>query len=282
MSVIKKEVSASFGLLPLQVNVRSAVESEKSVAFTNVCTGHDDEAHPPSKIRSIYRCPVCNNEDKALLQKAREQGKAAFVIVPQDEIDAANAEAEKFKGQMQITTHPAEAVQASTLETGSFYYLEPSSPAFSEIYALIMHTIKSNPDTAFVTMWAARSAPAMYRLDVRNDVLVIRQLAWPSQVQAAPDVPTTFNPMFEGQAQMFVDSTRADFDPNTYVDVRAQLLDSFVASQSAVVGERTETVEKAPQGLDIMALLQASTQAAKPAKKAAAKKPAKKAARKTA
>lgn len=287
MSVIKKDVNASFGLLPLQVHVRSAVESEKAVSLTNVCLGSEGNEHAPAKINSIYRCPLCSNEDKATLVKAKQQGKTEFVLVPQEEMDKVKAEAEQFQGAMQITTHAAADVEASTLETGSFYYLEPATAAYAEIYALVMHTIKTNPDTAFVTMWAARTAPAMYRLDVHNDVLVIRQMAWPSQVQPAPAVPTTFNPAYEAQAQMFVDSTRADFNPDTYKDARADLLDAFVASQNAIVGERPEVVTAAPQGLDIMALLQASTQAAKPvaakrAAKKATKAPAKKAARKSA
>lgn len=281
---LKSGVSASFGLLPLQVDVLSAVEGEKTVSFTNVCTGTEGAEHPPSKINSIYRCPQCANEDKTILRKAKAQGKDEFVIVPQEEIDAANSEASKFKDAMSITTHPSADVLGKTLETGSMYYLAPSSPAFAEVYALIVHMVKSNPETAFVTMWAARSAPAMYRLDVRDDVLVLRQLAWPSQVQASPEVPTTFNPAFESQAQLFVDSTKADFDPDTYVDVRGTLLDAYVASQSTVQGVAPAGGERvaAPQGLDIMALLKAGTpEAGTPAKKAAAKRtkaPAKKSA----
>lgn len=282
MGTIKADVTVQMGFVPLQVNVKSIIEGEKSTAMSNVCVGTADSPHDPVRIKQVNRCPLpdCANEDKGTHTKAKVVNKSELVLVPQEEQDKIAEEAKKYTNAMPITVHPAEDVKARTLETGTAYYLEPATPAFAEIYAMVVHEIKKHPESALVTMWAVRSAPAMYRFDVRDDVLVIRQLAWPHQVQAAPSVPTTFNPMYEAQADMFIESTKADFDPDTYRDVRGDILSSYVASQVPIP---TQVVEgkavTAPAALDVMALLEASIPKGA-AKKAAAKKTTKKAAAK--
>lgn len=282
MSTIKANVSATLGLLPLSVNVKSIVEAEKATSMSNVCVGTADAPHGPVKIQQINQCPDCKNDDKATHAKAKMVSKTELVLVPQAEIDAMSTEAKKYSEAMPITVHPADEVMASTIETGTAYYLEPATPAYAEIYALVAHEIRKNPDKVLVSMWAARTAPAMYRWTVKGDVIVIRQLAWPHQVQAAPSVPTTFNEAWESQADMFLASSAAEFDPDTYRDVRGEILSAYVASQTPQVTTIVEQSTVASKGIDVLALLKAGTTAAPVAKKAAAKKPAKKAAAKKA
>lgn len=279
MSKLKSNVSIGMGLLPLEVDVFSIVGEERSTSLSNACVGaFGGEPHDPIRISQKNICPTCENDDKKTHVKVRVVGKSELVVVPQDELDAMATEAEKFTKVMPITVHPASDVESNTLETGTAYYLAPSSPTFAEIYALVVNAIKKHPEKALVTLWAVRSAPALYRFTVRDDVLVVRQLAFPHQVQAAPKVPTEFNPAWEAQADMFIDSNAAEFDPTTYRDVRGDILAAYVASQTPVFSpEVTEGKVAAPAGIDVMALLEASIKKAPAVKKAAAKKPAKKA-----
>lgn len=284
MATLKSNVVITLGMMPLGVNVKTIVEGEKSTSMSNVCVGTTDSPHDPIRIKQINRCPIedCANEDKESHAKAKAVSKTELVLVPQTEIDAMSEEAKKYTEAMPITLHSTEDVLASTIETGTAYFLEPSGPAFAPVYATLVSVIKKHPEKSLITMWAARSAPTMYRFGVRDDVLVIRQLAWPHQVQAAPSVPKQFDPAWEAQAEMFLMAAEAEFDPTTYKDARGDILSNYVASQTPIFATEPASTVKAG-GLDFMELLRRSTeeavsktsgavQAAKPVKKAAAKK----------
>lgn len=275
MATLKSNVSASLGLLPLKVNIKTIVEEDRAVSLSNACVGTSEVQHPPVRIRQDNRCPECSNNDKESHIKVRVVGKNDLVPVPQEELDKVAEEGKKFSERMPLTIHPAADVEASTIETGKAYYLEPADVDFAEIYALVAHEITKHPEKAVVTMWAARSAPAMYRWTVKDNVIIIRQLAWPHQVQARPAVPTEFNDASVPMAEMAMNSLAADFDPDTYKDSRGDILAAFVDTQTPVGASVTELPKTASGAIDIMGLLARSIEQAegekKPAKKAAAK-----------
>jgi non-homologous end joining protein Ku len=284
MATLKTGVTIMLGFAPIKVNVKTIVEGEKSTSMSNVCVGTPDAPHDPIRIKQVNRCPNpdCLNEDKGSHAKARAVSKTELVIVPEEELDKMADEAKKFSEAMPITLHPADEVLASTTPTGTAYYLEPEGPAFNEPYAMLVDMLRKHPEKAAVTMWAARTAPALYLFEARGDVLVARQLAWPHQVQAAPAVPHGYNPAWEAQAESMFASAETEFDPNTYRDVRGDILSNYVASQTPVFASDATTASAPAGGLDYMALLQASTEAAKAARGEAPKAPAKKKAAKKA
>lgn len=282
MGALKSNISVKLGLISFPVSVESAVAETKDAAFNMVCVG-TDTAHDPARIRQKNSCPICQNDDKTTFGKGKEVG-GKVIIVPQSEIDAAGA-SDEVKKTIALTTHPAEQT-THLLPTGKVYYLSPAQGA-GDSYALVAALVASREDLAFFSEFAIRSVSSMYQLISRDGVLMIQEFAWPEQVKALPNVPEVANEALLGQASVFADMLKADFEAETYRDKRTIQLAAFMATQeglspAAVAGDETGGTA-APTSLDLSSMLTAAIQAQGAAKSPrAAKKTAKTAVKKAA
>lgn len=282
MPVIRSKVLLQVGLASAAVDAVNSLEDLKETALKTVCVGEGDNVHPPAKVEQYYECKTCERTGKiGEFDKAREISDNNYVVVPDDEREAM-AVPDGLRKNLQVFSYPASVVEAATVASAKPIYLRPTDAASLKPYVVFRTAIKSRPDRATLAIWAPKGAPALHRLEVRGNILVLQPLCWPHQLAAAPEIDEVdLSDAEKGMIPAFMDAIEADFDPAAFKDVRAQALADYVASQSPVEGEAAlATAAKGADtsGTNFMDMLQATVAAAsKPkAKKAAA--PRKKAA----
>jgi non-homologous end joining protein Ku len=280
MGTLRKDVSIRLGLITLPVSVQSAVSEDKDSKLTTVCTND----HDPVKIKQTTACPACSLEGSIYsFPKGKDNGDGTFTVLTKEQVDAAYAEgvSEDVKNTISLTAHPAADVAEQTLPGEKMYYLAPGKTA-GEAYPMLVQLIKTRPDIALCTVFAVRSAPAMYRLAVFNDRLALHQIAWPDVVNEAPALrQDDFNPALLPMAAQFVDALMMPFDASTYRDTRKDKLNQFLETAEATTAGVEPATADTPTESPLLTLLRAAvepvTEVPKPrtARKTVAKAPAK-------
>lgn len=272
MSSIRAGVVVRFGLIQFPVSVDSAIDDKDGPSFSTLCDGTmSGKSHAPVRIKQKYGCPTCAVEGgiKDFL-KGKDRGDGTYVVVPQSEIDAAAASDDLTKF-MSLAAYHATEVDASTTRAGKVYYLTPNGA--TEAYPVMRDFIVAHPEWAFVTKWAPRSVPHMYRLDVLNDAITLVELAWPDAIKPAPQVKGDYDDDWLTQLEIFVNSNAAHaFDPTAFRDTRAEMLDAYIASQEGVAAGDAPVERPAPNTGAPTLLDQLRAANSKPAKKSPAKR----------
>jgi non-homologous end joining protein Ku len=258
---LKKGVTMSLGLFTFQVNVFGALEGTKQVELNNLCS----KEHGPTQTRQTLACPVCGNDDRTTFVKGKDMGGGHFALADQDFLDSLGV-SEGVKSIIEMNPHPRETM-ASTFSGEKNYVLTPSTTGSETGYALAVAMIKARPELAFVTTWAPRTSPAMFSIDAIDDVLVLREVAWPGAVRALPEVGTTYDPKQLTMALSLVDAMVTDFDAELYIDDKTSKILEFLDTAATVAGivptdKGDETPEAVPHGLDVTDALAAAVAAA--------------------
>jgi non-homologous end joining protein Ku len=287
VSSIRSNVAIRLGpFFRVNTNIKTAVKDEdKDVSFSNVCTGHPpfSAEHAPSGVSQRLECKACKNDDKTSFKKGRQVG-TDYVLLTQEEIAGAEV-GDDLKKEMTLFTHPASDFVGTTLPGGKAYAVEPAAGE-ADSYALFLAMIRETPDLAYVTTWASRSKPALYRLLPFGDVLTVQQVAWPSSLAEMPE--TGDGNYKASDLAMAVQIARAavqPYDPAAYKNERNEKLTQFITNAVVVAGATVDTPEgkaaaEKPSGGSLSAMLEAALAAAQPAP--AAEAPKKRAPRKKA
>lgn len=279
MAAVKSNIQIKIGpFFGIPVNVITAVDDDKKSTGLNVIC---DTGHDPTRVRQDLKCPECSNNDKATFKKGQERPDGTIAIVDAEAVAAITAIPDEVKSTLTLTSHPVEQVAEHTLPSGKVYYLEPGKGG-ADAYPLLVQMIKARPNLSFVTVWAPRTAPSMYRLGLFGDVLTLTQLAWPASVKATPNVKTDFKPDEVKMACVLADQLASDFDPETFRDTRTETLAAFIAAADGVEGSaKPVTAAVAPKVSSMMDMLAAAVAASsapavadKPKRAPRAKKPA--------
>lgn len=259
MAAVKSNIPLKIGpFFGVPVSVVTAIEDDKkSTALNTLC----DTGHAPARVRQDLKCPECSNNVKETFKKGQDRGDGTFVVVDADEVAAVTAISDDVKNSLTLTTHPVEQVNQHTLPSGKVYYLEPGKGG-AAAYPLVVEMVKARPNLAFCTVWAARTAPAMYRLGVYGDVLTLTQLAWPASVKATPNVGTDAKADEVKMALVLADQLSSDFDPETFRDTRSETLAAFIAAAEGVEGAtKPESAVVTPKVTSMMDMLAAAVAA---------------------
>jgi non-homologous end joining protein Ku len=271
-----KSASVRFGLITFPVAVQSAVSEDKESKLSMVCA----EDHAPNKVKQTTACPTCEKEgNQYSFPRGRDNGDGTFTVVSKEQMEEVNGVVtQDMKDSIALTAHPAAEVDQQTLPGAKMYYLAPGKTA-GEPYPMLVDLVKSRPDVAFCTVFAIRSAPAMYRLAVYNDRLALQQLAWPDSVNQAPELrQTTYTEGLLPMAKQFVDTLMMPFDPHTYRDARREVLTQYISDTPAAAAAEASPQAESP----LLAALRLATMPGEPAKPVRKKAPAKPRVRKTA
>lgn len=247
MGKIRSGVALKFGLLPVNVDVVSAIERPKAVSFKTLCTNN----HDPHPISSIYTCQDCGNTDKSSFVKGQQVDKNTYAVVDADQLKVAAEIDPALQTEMPLTVHPTEQVDQHTIEGGNVYFLAPSKGA-DTAYALMLELLRQHPERAFVTVWAPRTVPSMYRLGVFNNALVLTELAWPEHVAVAPNVTTAPSEQEVALGEQLLTMATADFDAATYRDTRTERLAAIAAGGTVTAGSTPTTTGSASSLLDAL------------------------------
>jgi hypothetical protein len=278
---VSKEVPFSIGLVTFNVDLHSSVEKDnRGTGLSNFCIGKPGAVrHEPLKTVAPLHCPDlgCGNEDRSSFEKFKKQGNG-WVHVPDGVvIDAQDTVPTKGAG-MRFTGHPTKDVDQHMIAIDAPYYLAYTGAAGSagaEAYALIANWVGANGDVALLTNYAVRTAPAIYRLLVNDGVLMLQKVCFPSDMQAAPIVPTQFNPGYVPMLTEAIRSNLDEFDPANWADTRRALIEAYDSPDAPVTAAADAPL--APV-FDLTAALAASIKAPAEAKSVRKRAPRKKAA----
>lgn len=225
---IRKNVMLKLGVLNAPVDVSKATDSRSGPKqFTCCISGHE-----PAKTTMKLLCRECANDDRSTFVKAVETDDG-LVVLAQEVIDSAGP-TDEVRETISLTAHPADEVNARSMQAGNVYYLAPSKGA-EEVYGLVLALLTERSDVTFIAEFAIKSKAAMYALVRYDDSLTLVELARPDTIRDAPnpevDVPDEAIEMLSA----LVDKIAKPFDPHTYRDKRAEFLNEAV--EAAANGE---------------------------------------------
>lgn len=231
MASIAKGITLSLGLISTTVRVESAVEAAPT--FKTVCEGQGGKAHDPTPIKRPNTCATCGELPfGAPTAKAREVG-GGLVLVTEEEVAAAKAQHDdKFKGKFDLVAHKASEVDAATAQGEKYYQLVPEGDAAR--YAVLAALITACPDLAFVAMFTVRTRAAMFRLTVRNGVLLAEERVTRERLKPLPQIDAELNTQLLEMAMAYVPTTVTAFDVANYADGYLAQINALVASRDAV------------------------------------------------
>lgn len=287
MSTIRSKIGARLGMAAGSFDVVTSVTDAKETALRTVCQGKDDDhEHPPAAVKQLYRCPVteCGKEGKVTdFDKAKEPSKNQFIPVPPEELDKLQVST-AIKDNLVFALYAVDDVERAVVPHGKPYYLKPSDATSAEPYSLFRRfttkvdageilTDDGRPGVV-MAIWSAKGAPVLWRAEVLNGVLAVQPYCWPNQLDAAPEVPDIDVTKYDAMLPSFASAISAPFKPEDFKDERADTLQAFLATKTAVTGIEGDTEQPtAAAPVDLMAALAATVAtAAEPVKKAAPRK----------
>lgn len=262
-----RNILITLGLVSIPVAVNKATEDVRS-GFHNVC----DQGHPPARTRQSLACSACGNDDRSTFVKGREADDGGYIIVSPEELKEATAVDPKVINAMALSAHPRDGVMGSTVVTGKVYNLLPGKGVDPSQYATVVEAVRraEQEGTVLTTVWAynARSAPAMYLIQARDESLVASEMAWPEAVRAVPPVEGDADEALVGQFTSLITMSRSAFDPEAHRDGRAETIEALLASKTPQASGDPEAVDApkalAPGSTNIADQLAAALAAAQP------------------
>lgn len=264
-------VMLKHGLINVAVTAVKATEDDKGSSFNTICQGVGDKTHPATKCKAPLHCPECGNEDRSTFLKGQDTPDGKIAVVTAQDLEAAAA-TDAEKQELNLTCHPADEVSQRTMAAGRVYYLKDGKGDHSQ-YSLVLELVRQHPEIAFVTVWAVKSAPALYRLGAFGDTLMLTELAWPERVRQAPIVDVPLNEGLYGMAEQLLLQFTEPFDPATYRDRRSEMIAKIMETAAVVEHGEVATLEpRSSEPIDLMAAMAAQLAEAQAAKKPAKKK----------
>jgi non-homologous end joining protein Ku len=279
MGATLKNVNITLGLVNLSAKVKTAV-GDPDTKLNIVCVGHagdglkkgDAVEHPPTRVKTQAStsgggwlvCPTCLNTDRDSFGRGKEVG-GLTVLVPQSELDKFLA-SDEVKKTIALTAH--ETVElADAMPSGKVYWIDVDPPV-RKTYATFVRLLQDRPDISYIAEFAVRSLTALYKLDVVQNALCIRELAWPEFIEPAPQVDLSLVDAKDLKMAIAIAETGiVPFDVADYRNQRAENLAAFLASAEGTEGiGATTTPAVKKSGVDLSSQLEAALAAAKASK----------------
>lgn len=231
-----RNVTLQFGLLAIPASAE--VATIKMPDMVNLCTGQPgkpDHEHQP--LRAPKVCPTCGPVvDYDVLTKGIKTG-STYTIIEREALTEAKVEyAKEYKKKLTLVPHPAQQFLTATAPGDSLHYLTPADAASADHYQLLVKLIESHPELAFVSLHTPVSATALYRVTVREGVLVMEKRVREGAVKPAPSVGGEVNDALYGVLEMMLDSFVTDYDPDAYEDQYAKAVETMLTEGEQVGG----------------------------------------------
>jgi DNA end-binding protein Ku len=159
------------------------------------------------------------------------------------------------------------------------YYVEPE-PVGRRAYALFREVL-AEKDLVAICKVVIKEREALAALGPRGPVLVLETLHWPDEIRSfgeldLPDEEVEVKPAERTMAAQLIEPMMGAFDPTEFRDQYRAALEDLIAAkvEGREVVEPAEPEAGGGQLADLMAMLEASVQAAKAAAAPASAKPA--------
>ena len=274
-------------LVSIPVEVYSATKSGAAIAFHQI--------HEPSGKRINYEKVVqgIGPVDRDEIVKGYEVSKGNYVLLDDDEIEAAKVESRKTLDLVQF-------VDAGEIDVFYFekpYYVVPADDLAEEAFVVLREALK-NANKVGIGQISVRGRETLVSLKPCGKGLVLETMRYEDEVRAAQgyfkDIPATKpDKALLDLATTLIEQRAAKFDPGEFHDRYVDALKTLIAKKAKSKGKKIlEDVEEPVDArgsnvIDLMAALKKSVggkaddggaKKAPPKKAAAKKAPAKKAA----
>ena len=262
-------------LVSIPVEVYSATKSGAQISFNQI--------HEPSGKRIHYEKVVegIGPVDRDEIVKGYEISKGNYVLLDDDEIEAAKVESRKTLDLVQF-------VDAGEIDVFYFekpYYVVPADDLAEEAFVVLREALKETKKVA-IGQLSMRGREYLVSLKPCGKGIVLETLRYEDEVRRAQgyfkDIPATKpdKDMLD-LAKTLIEQKTAPFDPGAFEDRYIEALEKLIAKKAKSKGNKKilEDVEE-PTGrsgsnvIDLMAALKKSVKDKPPAKKSPAKKPA--------
>jgi DNA end-binding protein Ku len=252
-----------FGLVTIPVRLYLATES-RGISFNML---HE------SCLNRIQMKVFCPHHDEAVSRsetvKGYEYAKDSYVVISDADLarvplkTVRSIEIEKF-----VPAAAAEGEQSRFVKQA--YYVEPEAIG-RKAYALLREVL-AEQGLAAVCKVVIKDREALAALEPHGDVLVLETLHWPDEIRSTEelDIPSDdveVKPAERAMAAQLIAAMTGAFDPTEYRDEYRAALQEVIDAK--VDGRQLAEPEAPPAGgqlVDLMAMLEASVNAARSAK----------------
>ncbi len=244
--------SLSFGLVNIPVGLHTAA-SDHTIRF------HQLERGTADRVRNKRVNERTGNEvDYADIVKGYDLGGGEYVVVTQDELEAAAPEHTRtvdIVGFVDLT-------EIDPIYYRSAYYLAPDGPAAPRAYALL-RDVMHEADKVAVALFVLRNKEHLVTVRARSDVLVLETMYFADEIRDTSELSTVpsevdFTDRERETARLLLDSMTKDWQPDEYHDTYRERVAEIVERKrrgETIVAERP--AEPAPV-IDLVQALQAS------------------------
>lgn len=261
--------SISFGLINVPVRMFKATESQ-SVHFRQL--------HKTCQTPIAYQktCPTCNVEVRAEdIIKGFEYAKGQFVVVEEEEL----ASLTKDRSDTLDIVHFCKASEIDPVYYDNTYYLAPES-AGRKAYALLADAL-ANTERIAVARTVLRANESMACIRMKDGVLILQTLFWPSEVRATAELPYVNQQQSVAQDELdiavkLIEQLSRPFDPASFQDERRLQVEKLVETKLQNVERDAVAPVPATASADVVSLMDALQKSLKMAQPAVKKEKARK------
>ncbi len=266
----------NFGLVNVPVGLYSATQ-DKTVHFNQFEEGTSDRIrYKKVNERTGAEVPA------ARIVKGYDLGGGEYVLLTEDELDAAEPEKSKL---IEITDF-VDLDQIDPIYYRSTYYLAPEGEAANKAYALLRQVmLEANKVAIGTVVMRNKEYPVAIRPD--DDVLKLETMYFADEIRSPtkdlPELPST-DAVTDREVQMaglLLESMESDWDPDKYQDTHRIQLEAIIEAkrQGNEIVTGVDAEPPSTKVVDLMEVLSASIDSVKagrePAKKPAARTPTK-------
>jgi DNA end-binding protein Ku len=252
-----------FGLVTIPVRLYLATES-RGISFNML---HE------SCLNRIQMKVFCPHHDEVISRgdtvKGYEYAKDQYVVITDEDLASVplktvrSIEIEKFVPATPAEDEPPRFVKQA-------YYVEPEAIG-KKAYALLREVLEEQR-LAAVCKVVIKDREALAALEPHGSVMVLETLHWPDEIRATDelDIPTEeleIKPAERKMAEQLIAAMTGAFDPTEYRDEYRAALEEVI--EAKVEGREIAEPEAPAAGgqlVDLMAMLEASVNAARTAK----------------
>jgi non-homologous end joining protein Ku len=231
-------------------------ESRAKTALVYVCPKCNERPH------QRYACDGCEKSyEPAELVKARLVDDETLRVLTGEELTEFK-EAEIDPGFMNLEVCPAEELEAKTRPDGGQYRLrlgKKPNKGTANAYALLRAMVSDQKYAVYgVARLNARCAPTAFRVTIWRDQLCLQSLIRPGELTEAEVVEGTVDKKTLTMGKKLLAALSSPLDETLLADNRSEKLAEILARG----GEPVAPVEVVGEEIDLVALLQASLEAA--------------------
>jgi DNA end-binding protein Ku len=248
----------AFGMVSIPVRLYAATE-DRDVSF------HQVHARDGGRVRHRRVCTECGEEvEYADLAKGYELPSGEVVVLTEE--DFANLPLPTTKVVELVSFVPADQIDPLALARG--YYLEPE-PAGRKPYELLRAALDRAHRVGLAKI-AVRTKESLAVLRPRGNLLALQTMLWPDEIRKPQfdvlDRAVSVSDMEQRLADTLIEAMAGDFEPERYHDAYREALLAVIEAKTA---GREVAAAPPPQPVpagDLLAVLQASVEAARAAR----------------